>query len=358
MIKSLRLIDFRCFATLSMELRDRGGIFIGDNAQGKTSILEAICVLLRLQSPRAKSMRPLVRFEATGAGVAGECWEQELTIRYGRGGVQLGIDGEEVSTQNQYLAQSGLIVWMGNEDIELVRGSGGIRRHYLDFLCSQLDLGYRRALSRYRRALKARNVLLKDPVSREAELDAYTEILIEHGDYLHEVRQRIVAMLEPRASEAQSNISGRDEILSLQYVAGSEGGMREALAVSRESERRQRQTLVGPHRDDVKIFIHGMPASEFASEGQQRTIALALKLAQGEAIEADAGKVPIYLLDDIFGELDPSRRNALMAHLPVGAQKFITTTSVDWLDGGWGEWPLYRVCDGKVSKWERDNSVE
>jgi DNA replication and repair protein RecF len=100
---------------------------------------------------------------------------------------------------------------------------------------------------------------------------------------------------------------------------------------ARERETRLRQAVVGPHRDDIALRLHGMPATDFASEGQQRTIALALKLAQGSLLAKRGGKTPIYLMDDIFGELDPGRRNALMAHLPAMAQKWITTTHLDWL---------------------------
>lgn len=350
MLKSLRLLDFRCFEQLSLEFSERGGIFIGDNAQGKTSILEAICVLVRLQSPRAKTMRPLVRFDTSALGLAGECWERDLTVRFSRGNASLQIDGEELTTQNSYLSQSGLIVWMGNEDVDLIRGSGGGRRRYLDFICSQLDLGYRRALSRYRRALKARNLLLKDREPRDAELSAYAEVMIEHGDYISKVRERVVLLLEPLANIAQTKVSGKNEQLTLNYISGNQGGMRESLATTAESERRQRQTLAGPHRDDLKLAINGMPAVDFASEGQQRTIALALKLAQGEALQAEAGKTPIYLLDDIFGELDPARRNALMEYLPKEAQKFITTTTVDWMVGEWEPWPLFEVSSGGAKR--------
>ncbi|MEO1856651.1 MAG: DNA replication and repair protein RecF [Rubritalea sp.] len=350
MLKSLRLLEFRCFEQLGLEFSERGGIFIGDNAQGKTSILEAICVLVRLQSPRAKTMRPLVRFESLGLGIAGECWGRDLSVRFSRGSAKLQIDSEELATQNAFLALSGLIVWMGNEDVDLIRGSAGGRRRYLDFICSQLDLGYRRALSRYRRALKARNLLLKDRDLRDAELNAYAEILIEHGDYISAVRDRIVKLIEPLANTAQKEISGSNEQLAVLYNPGNDGGMREALATTAESERRQRQTLAGPHRDDMKLTINGMPAADFASEGQQRTIALALKLAQGDALKAEAGKTPVYLLDDIFGELDPARRNALMAYLPVEAQKFITTTTVEWMVGEWEPWPLFEVSGGTVKR--------
>ncbi len=351
MLGSLRLQDFRCFDALSIELERGGALFVGDNAQGKTSILEAVCVLMRLSSPRAKRMQPMVRFDSEqGYGIAGDAGDSALRVNFNRGKMRMFVDGEEVGTQTDYLQGSGLVVWMGNEDVELVRGSGGVRRHYLDFLCSQIDLGYRVALSRYRRVLKARNLLLKDGGGRDEEVNAYGELLIEYGDLLGLVRERVVSELLPRAAEAQVAISGVSEELGMEYVSGSGGDMRLALETTYESERRQRQTLAGPQRDEVKLMINGMPAGDYASEGQQRTLALALKLAQGEILRERGEKLPVYLLDDIFGELDSARRNALMHYLPGASQKLITTTNVDWLgdDVGMDGWSRYEVGGGQV----------
>jgi DNA replication and repair protein RecF len=127
-------------------------------------------------------------------------------------------------------------------------------------------------------------------------------------------------------------VSGRNEPLTLQYLPASGPDLRESMLQAREREMRLRQAVVGPHRDDLQLRLHGMPAADFASEGQQRTIALALKLAQGNLLESLGGKAPLYLMDDIFGELDPGRRNALMSHLPPLAQKWITTTHLGWLE--------------------------
>ena len=352
MLDSLRLQNFRCFDALSIELEDGGALFVGDNAQGKTSILEAVCVLMRLSSPRSKRMQPLVKFDAEhGFGIAGDAGDKALRVSFARGKATMSVDGEELNTQTEYLQNSGLVVWMGNEDVELVKGSGGVRRHYLDFLCSQIDVGYRVALSRYRRVLKARNLLLKDGRNRDQEVNAYGELLIEYGDLLGSVREQVVAEILPKAAEVQVAISGVDEKLGMEYISGSSRDMRSALETTYESERRQRQTLAGPHRDEVKLLINGMSASDYASEGQQRTMALALKLAQGEILRERGQKFPIYLLDDIFGELDSTRRNALMNHLPKGAQKLITTTNVDWLsdDLGLDQWSRYHVNQGGVS---------
>jgi len=141
----------------------------------------------------------------------------------------------------------------------------------------------------------------------------------------------IVAELAPFAAAAQHAVSGREEPLTLQYLPSSGPDLRESILQARERETRLRQAVVGPHRDDLGLRLHGMPAADFASEGQQRTLALALKLAQGQLLEARGGQAPIYLMDDIFGELDPGRRNALLAHLPPTSQKWITTTHLGWL---------------------------
>lgn len=331
MIRSLRLADFRCFAALELEVPPAGAILTGDNAQGKTSILEALCVLVRLHSPRTRRMTTMSRIGTKGFGIAGDPWASERQVRYSREGLFLKADDEPLPSQNLYLENGGLVVWMGNEDLELVRGPGEGRRRYLDFLGAQIDDGYRRSWSRYRRALRAKNLLLKEGRTRDAEILAYEEILVEHGTVLMESRARLVSELAPLAAEAQRAVSGRDEPLTLHYLPASGADLRESMLQARERETRLRQAVVGPHRDELDLRLHGMPAADFASEGQQRTLALALKLAQGKLLENRGGKLPIYLMDDIFGELDPGRRNALMSHLPPLAQKWITTTHLDWL---------------------------
>lgn len=332
MISSLRLQDFRCFQTLDLEAPGPGVVLTGNNAQGKTSILEAICMLVRLHSPRTHRIGTLARLGTQGFGIAGDPWGQGRKLVHSREGLHLEVDGEVRPSQSGYLVDGGLVVWMGNEDLELVRGPGEGRRRYLDFLGAQVDPAYRRSWSRYRRALRAKNALLKDGRSRDAEIISYEEILIEHGEILMAIRSRLVAELAPLAAAAQLAVSGKDEPLSIRYLPASGASLRESMQQAREREIRLRQSVIGPHRDDLEIRLHGVPASEFASEGQQRTIALALKLAQGSVLEQRGGKPPVYLMDDIFGELDPGRRNALMQHLPAAAQKWITTTHLDWLE--------------------------
>ncbi len=324
-------MDFRCFKSLDLTVPAEGAILIGDNAQGKTSVLEAICVLVRLHSPRTHRMMTLATLGGKGFGIAGDPWETERQVRYSREGLSLKVDEENRTSQNAYLEDGGLVVWMGNEDLDLIRGPGEGRRRYLDFLGAQIVPHYRRSWSRYRRALKAKNLLLKEGRPRDAEILSYEEIMVEHGTVLMETRARLIEELTPHAAEAQHTVSGRDEPLTLRYLPASGPDLRESMLQARERETRMRQAVVGPHRDDLALRLHGMPAVDFASEGQQRTLALALKLAQGKLLEQRSGRLPIYLMDDIFGELDPGRRNALMSHLPPLAQKWITTTHLGWL---------------------------
>ena len=204
MLRTLRAVDFRCFEGLSLEVPEAGGAFIGDNAQGKTSILEAVCLLVRLHSPRSSRMAALARVGGSGGfGVAGEAWGGERRVSWrARTPMDLRVDGESRATQGAYLADGGLLVWMGNDDLELVRGGGETRRRYLDFIGSQVEPGYRRALARYRRALKAKNLLLRDAAPREREIASYEAVLIEAAELLTRTRQALVVRLAPAAAAA------------------------------------------------------------------------------------------------------------------------------------------------------------
>lgn len=307
-------------------------------------------MLVRLHSPRTHRMPAMARIGGAGGfGVAGEAWEMSRRVRW-EGGMELAVDGERREGAGAYLADGGLVVWMGNEDLELVRGPAEVRRRYLDFIGAQIEPGYRVAFSRYRRALKAKNLLLKDTRPREGEIRSYEEVMVEAAAVLVAARERMVVRLSPLAAEAQREVSGRDERLGLWYRPAGGMDLRVSLEQAREKERRQRQSLVGPHRDDLVLEINGLAAGEFASEGQQRTLALALKLAQGQALAGARGNLPVYLIDDIFGELDPGRRNAVLRALPVAAQKWITTTHLGWLDeaGGLGRMRRFSVRGGEV----------
>ena len=343
MLRELRLHDFRCFPHLVFEPRPGLNFLVGANAQGKTSSLEAICVLLRLQSPKASSLGETVRFDQPAFGLDGHWNERHLRIKFEHGLRSFALDSKTQSRSADYLAVA-RVIWISNDDLQLIRGSGSPRRRYLDFLATQIEPGYLRHLRAYERALRSRNTLLKENRSRR-EIAAFDAPLIESGEAILLARQSLCRLLDPLVAEAYHRISGGCETLAISYLPGAAFPFAGALAASREEETRLRVTLVGPHRDDIGILLDGRKAATFASEGQQRSIALALKLGQASALGSDS----LFLIDDVFGELDSARRNNLMASLPLDAQKIATCTSLDWIADTSGA-TRFRVAFGALTR--------
>jgi DNA replication and repair protein RecF len=329
MLAELQLRNFRCFEALRVELAPGFNFFLGRNGQGKTSILEAACVVLRLQSQRSSTLAPVVRFGEKAFGVSGRIDNHRLDFRYGALRRKVSIDEIEQRTLGEYL-RLGRVVSFANADIELVRGGSDARRRYLDFVGSQIDPLYRPSLRAYERALRSRNALLKSPQPRTRELEAYNKPLIEHGTKLGVMRAHLVQGLAPLAAQAHEQISGVEENLELRFVPGNDEDFAQDLADSHPQELRLRQTIVGPHRDDIELLVEKRKAPQYASEGQQRTVALALKIAQARLFALEEETPPLLLIDDIFGELDPVRRNQLLANLPDDAQKLVTATTMQW----------------------------
>jgi DNA replication and repair protein RecF len=343
MLAELQLRNFRCFESLGVEIAPAFNFFIGRNGQGKTSILEAACVLLRLQSQRSSTLAPVVRFGEKAFGVSGRVENHLLEFRYSALRRKVTLDQVEQRPLDEYL-RLGRVVSFANTDIELVRGGSETRRRYLDFLGTQIDPLYRPTLRSYERALRSRNALLKSPQPRPREIAAYDPPLLEHGAKLGAMRGRLVERLAPLAAAAHREISGTGETLQLRFGPGNSDDFAQDLANSHAQELRLRQTIVGPHRDDIELLVEAKMASQYASEGQQRTVALALKIAQSRIFIAEEGTPPLLLLDDIFGELDPVRRNALLAHLPGEGQKLVTATTMQWRETS-VEGPVFELRD-------------
>ncbi len=343
MLRSLAVRHFRCFERWEGEFGAGLNVIVGPNAHGKTSLLEAACILLRLQSPRAGRLAEVVQHERRGFltdgyftppsadGSAGG--ERHLQFYFSPGRKKLALDSVEQRSAREYLGIARL-VYFSNSDIEIVRGSGEARRRFLDFLALQRGVAYRPALRAYEKALRSRNLLLKAWPVRWREVEAFDEGLLTAGGEVTRLRAELIAEMQEPVNAAHHSISSAArESLRLEYEPGAGEDFAATLDAARDEDARLRQTTAGPHRDDVSLLVNGR-ASGFASEGQQRTLVLALKLGAARLLEAHFGAPPLLLLDDIFGELDLSRRAALLAGLPDGAQKLITTTHLDWMPPG------------------------
>lgn len=350
MLSDLFVRDFRCFAEAKVELHPDVTLLVGRNAQGKTSLIEAACMLLRLQSPRTTNRSELVRFEASTCLVEGTWHEKRLRYAQSATVRRLALDGVTCSKSSDYLAASGVVVWMDHRDMNLLRGGAEHRRRFLDFAASQMFPDYLHALRGYERALRGRNYVLKrDAVIAWKQADAFARVMDGFANVLWQRRAELCAALLPQVSMAHANLSDDVETAHIEFLSTVEAGsLFETLLSMRGEESRLRSTIVGPHRDDIAMFLNGLDATTFASEGQQRSFALSMKLAQAHVVKMASGAAPLMLIDDVFGELDAERRRALLSCLPKGTQKIITTTTLHWVEQDELKGIIHPVREGRI----------
>ncbi len=333
MLTTLRLSNFRCYSTLCWDIPAEGAVLLGANAQGKTSLMEAICFALTLHSPRAAKLDKLARHNSQSFGISLESENSTRRLVWSNRRLNLQINGAEQRDYHDFLAEAPPVTWLANSDITLVNGPAEERRKYLDFLGCQWHPAYRKALLAYRKALKSRNALLRHPRRSVATLQSYAQLLAQHGEIIMNLRYKLLERLQPHIAHQHRSISGGCENVGLSYRPSARNPLADELNAALEADERAGYTTIGPHRDDVDLTINGMPAAEFASEGQQRTLAIALQMAHGTLLQEETGKAPILLIDDVFGELDTERRRALIAQLSPESQVFITTTTMEWMGG-------------------------
>ncbi len=332
----LWLTDFRNYDTAELELPPGLTVVVGDNGAGKTNLLEAVGYLATLESFRGAPAEALVRQGEERAVVRGTAIrearellvEAEIRVR-GRGRVAV---NRQPLRRAADLVGALVVSVFSPDDLELVKGGPSARRRYLDDLLVSLHVrndSLRRDLDRI---LRQRTALLRDAGGRLSPalaptLDVWDSKLAAVGDALGAARAGLVARLEPALAAAYAGIAGPDaRPVGVVYDAPwRPGGLAAALVVSRAEELRRGVCLVGPHRDELALTISGMPARTHASQGEQRSLALALRLAGHRVVGESAGEPPVLLLDDVFSELDESRSQALLDHLPPG-QAILTTT--------------------------------
>jgi DNA replication and repair protein RecF len=245
----------------------------------------------------------------------------------------LSLDGQPVKKLASYLGALRTVIFC-TEDLQLVKGPARARRRFMDLLLAQTHPGYLPLLQRYMRAVRARNALLKQRSTDEASLEGFSRELVATGTQLVRARAELIPRFSPLARLAYRRIAHDAEELRLEYQPSVQQDFALELARARARERSYRSTLVGPHRDELPLLLNEKSAAQFGSEGQKRTLAIALKMAQAEYLAGIHGSAPVLLIDDVMGELDVKRRSGLLPLLEqarkTSSQVFMTCTEENW----------------------------
>ena len=335
-VEHLWLSDYRSYSSVDLELPSGLTAVLGRNGQGKTNLLEAVGWLATMASFRGAPTDALVHRDAERAIVraivddAGRSTRIEAELaRNGRNRVL--VNGSRPARSRDLLGHLRVTVFTP-DDLALVKGGPAERRRLLDDALVALSVRNDRVRADYERVLKHRNALLKQLGGRlspdaAATLEVWDAKLADAGDRLGDARAELVARLTPQLQTAYVTLAPQTADVSVAYDAPwREQGLAVALSAARTEELRRGQTLVGPHRDDLVLAIDGLSARTHRSQGEQRSLALALRLAAHREIEATTGSTPVLLLDDVFSELDEFRSAALLGSLPA-VQTLLTSAS-------------------------------
>lgn len=352
----LRLRDYRNYARLDVDFSPGFQLLLGNNAQGKTNILEAIYLLATLRSFRGVGGAQMIRHGQKGYFVGASVVSQtdhQIKMYWSAAERKLSLDAQPVKKLTDYFGVLRVVVFC-TEDLQLVKGTARLRRRFLDLLLAQTHPAYLPLLQRYAQALRARNALLKQRVIDEILLESFSLDLVQIGNQLIEHRRELLPRLSPLARLAYRRITNDAEELRIEYQPAVKADFALELAGDRARERIFRSTLTGPHRDELQLLLDEKSAAKFASEGQKRSLAIALKMAQAEYLAGIHGAPPILLIDDVMGELDVRRRAGflpLLKRVQQGrSQVFMTATEKNWPQELSDDLRIWNVERGALSK--------
>ena len=356
-IESIELQNYRNYSELHMEFSQGTNILCGDNAQGKTNILESVYVCCTTKSHRSSKDRELIRF--------GED-ESHIKLQVKKDGVPYRIDMHLKKNKPKGVAVNGIpirraselfgivnVVFFSPEDLNIIKNGPAERRRFIDLELCQLNKLYVHSLVQYNRVVTQRNKLLKElsfHPEYEPTLDVWDAQMVQYGREVMEYRREFIEELNGIIGSIHRQLSGEKEELRIDYEPNSapEEFERE-LMQGRAQDIRQKTSLTGPHRDDISLLINGIDIRKFGSQGQQRTTALSLKLAEIEIVKKLVRDYPILLLDDVLSELDSSRQNQLLAGIGH-IQTVITCTGLDeFVNHRFPIDKVFRVTAGTVS---------
>ena len=331
-LKRLELRNHRNYRHLELVPGGSVNVFIGPNGQGKTNLLEAVAMLALSSSPRARRDLELVGPVGPGSRIAatvtahGRNLEIAILLDVEGDRAKRTIEVDGVRRRGVDLPGHFRVTLFWPDDLGLVKAGPELRRRFLNQMLVQVEPGYARALAGLRRVLEQRNSLLKRVATGEegsGALQVWDAELVRYGTEIANARARAVAELRPAAARAHAEIAG-GERLDIGYL-GPPDDFADAVQKSLTDDLRRGVTTVGPHHDDMVIMLGGRDARSYASQGQQRTAVVSLKLAEAELVAARTGERPVLLLDDVLSELDGERRAALLRRVGDGGQVIITS---------------------------------
>ena len=355
-IESIELKNYRNYDELHMDFSQGTNILYGDNAQGKTNVLEAIYVCATTKSHRGSKDKEIIQFDRD---------ESHIKLNVRKNDIPYRIDMHLKKNKAKGVAVNGVpirkaselfgivnVVFFSPEDLNLIKNGPAERRRFVDMELCQLNKLYVHSLVQYNRIVTQRNKLLKDLAFRpdyEETLDIWDMQLVQYGKEIILYRKEFVERLGMIIEPIHRKLSGDKESLRILYEPDVEAdSFEDTLRRSRSQDLKQRTTLTGPHRDDLSFMVNGIDIRRFGSQGQQRTAALSLKLAEIELVENIVHDYPILLLDDVLSELDNSRQNQLLAGINH-IQTVITCTGLeDFVNDRFHIDKIFKVINGTV----------
>ena len=356
-VNSIKLNQFRNYESLELEFHPGTNLFYGDNAQGKTNILEAVYLCGTTRSHKGSKDREMIRFEQEESHIRMELskadipWRIDMHLKKNKS-KGIAVNGVPVKKAGELIG-IGNFIFFSPEGLNIIKNGPSERRRFLDMELCQLDKIYLHHLTSYSKALAQRNKLLKDIAFHpeyEEMLDLWDAQMVQYGSRLIRQREKFVEELNQIIYGIHHNLSGKREELVVTYEKNADPEELEALLKkSREKDLKMHVTGCGPHRDDLCFMIQGVDIRRFGSQGQQRTAALSLKLSEIEIVKRRIKDTPVLLLDDVLSELDSSRQRYLLENIHE-IQTFITCTGVDdFVKNHFRIDRLFQVTDGRVN---------
>ncbi|MBG9983071.1 DNA replication/repair protein RecF [Aerococcaceae bacterium DSM 111020] len=349
-INRIQLTNFRNYEALDLSFDDGLTILTGENAQGKTNLLEAIFLLAMAKSHRTNNDKELIQWDKDSARIIGDIETKNYTfpleIQISKKGKKVRVNHIDQAKLSSFIGKFNVVLF-SPEDLQIIKGSPSLRRKFLDAELAQSHPVYLQELLDYHQILKQRNKYLKEYGYQELFDDLYfdvmTDQLISKAVNIIQYRTSFIEKLNTYAKEIHHDLSNERDELRLDYISSSsklDYNNIETLTVQFKTlfesalkrEREQGVTVYGPHRDDLAFLLNGKLASNFGSQGQQRTIVLSVKLAEIELLKDLLGEYPVLLLDDVLSELDDQRQHLLMRRIEGKIQTFITSATIEGLE--------------------------